>query len=445
MTGKMSADTAEEIIKLALKAGADDAVTSVWSSHLRQARFTKNKVFLSSDWMTLSGNLFVAVKGRTLSTALNSFSKKELEKNVERAVKTARLLEPNRDYFGVAEGPFKYKKVARTYDGRIKDADLADAVHAAVNAALAEGARTAAGVTYAAEAQEWMASSNNVHADEKASSIELSVRAFREKDESGHSVSCGRMLSDFSPSRAGEEAGRIAKQAAKPLALQAGKYDVVFGRLAAANLLNNIGDACSALAVEAGFSFFAERLGRRVAAGGVTLFDDATVPAGFRSAAFDEEGVPTQRNALIDRGVLKTFLHNTSTAKKFGVKTTANAGIAAPRVWNLVLRPGGFSDDELFREVRNGLYVTNVWYTRFQNYRTGDFSTIPRDGMFVIKNGEISQAVKNLRVSDNLLRMLENVRAVGRERRWVRCWDAETPVLCAPVLVKDTGITKPTL
>ena len=88
------------------------------------------------------------------------------------------------------------------------------------------------------------------------------------------------------------------------------------------------------------------------------------------------------------------------------------------------------------------MIVTNVWYTRFQNYATGDFSTIPRDGLFLVENGKVSGAVKELRISDNLLNILKNAVAIGNKPEQVFGWEVEMPVITPAVLVKDIHFTK---
>jgi len=137
-------------------------------------------------------------------------------------------------------------------------------------------------------------------------------------------------------------------------------------------------------------------------------------------------------------------LHNTSTAKKYGVKTTANAGLVAPGPANVILESGKVSRDGLFKDVKKGLYITNIWYTRFQNYATGDFSTIPRDGMFLIENGQIAQSLKNLRINENMLHMLQNVSAIASDAKKMSSWEIDIPVTTPHVLIKDVRMTKPT-
>jgi len=141
--------------------------------------------------------------------------------------------------------------------------------------------------------------------------------------------------------------------------------------------------------------------------------------------------------------VLKTYLHNTSTAKIFKAETSGNAGLVVPEAWNVELDPGSLSREEIFGEVRNGLYLTNTWYTRFQNYAVGDFSTIPRDGAFIIENGEIKGSIKDIRISDNALRMLGNITAISRERQHIHWWESQYPTLSPYILIKDVRITRP--
>jgi PmbA protein len=160
----------------------------------------------------------------------------------------------------------------------------------------------------------------------------------------------------------------------------------------------------------------------------------------------DDEGAPTKENVLIDKGTLRTYLHNASTAKMFKTKTTGNAGLVSPTPWNIEMDGGNTSKNELFEETKKGLYLTNTWYTRFQNYAKGDFSTIPRDGIFTIEKGEIKNSRKDLRLSDNALALLGNITAASKERQHVHWWlfdmDGYPPSLSPYVVIKDVHMTK---
>jgi PmbA protein len=94
--------------------------------------------------------------------------------------------------------------------------------------------------------------------------------------------------------------------------------------------------------------------------------------------------------------------------------------------------------------MKSGLYITNTWYTRYQNYATGDFSTIPRDGIFRVENGEVTSPVREIRISDNMLGILSRVSGVGSDTQQIHWWETERPTFTPNVLVSDVTITRST-
>ena len=255
------------------------------------------------------------------------------------------------------------------------------------------------------------------------------------------------MLNKIDPEELGRRAGEISKMAKNPQKAEEGKFDIVLAPMAVANLLNLVSRSASAFMIDSGFSFLKDKLNKKVGSPMVSLLDDSRIENGYYSSAFDDEGVPTQTTPIIDQGVLKNYLHNTSTAKKYKVKTTANAGLVAPSPTNTILKEGEISKEKLLKEVDNGLYVTNVWYTRFQNYLSGDFSTIPRDGIFLIKRGEIVKSLKGIRITDNLQGILERISKLSNNSEWIIWWglESQTPVLAPHAMIKNVGITLPTM
>jgi PmbA protein len=87
------------------------------------------------------------------------------------------------------------------------------------------------------------------------------------------------------------------------------------------------------------------------------------------------------------------------------------------------------------------IYVTNCWYLRYTSQLDGDFSVIPRDGMFLIENGEITQPVRELRISDNMLNMLANVCALENQLTQIHNWEVTTPTIIPTILVKDVNFS----
>jgi len=431
-------------IKKAGKLGATDAVASLTKESRSQIRFANNTMTTLQNWDTERLEIFLSFNKRIVSTMLDVVTKKAIDGALLTLAKLAKSAKPKEDFGGIADGPFKYGKSAGGYDRKVLDCDIADKVEAAIQTSLRKAKKTA-GVLYAGSDEIELATSGGVHTSDKGTSIELSVRAFCSKDESGHAVSCSRSLSGFDPESAGAKAALLASQAKGPVDGVPGKYNVLFDPMAFADLTGLTASFASAFYVESGFSFLGDKLGKAVASPAVSISDAGDLPGGFGTLAFDSEGVPTQTTEIIRRGMLNTYLHNTSTAKKYLVKTTANAGLVNPAPHNVVLQPGSRSKDELVSEMKNGLYITNVWYTRFQNYQTGDFSTIPRDAILVIKNGEVVGSVKNLRITENLEALLKKITAVSNRPEWVHWWEVQTPVYLPYVLAENVNITKPTM
>ena len=442
----MDFDLLEKMVKRAQELGAEDVVANGEESSEWQLKFVDNKIVTGMSSHETGVSLLVSKEKRIGLTTIKDFSKRNIEESISKLLRFTKKMQPNGEYGGIAKGPFGYKQLHGSYDGRIGKLyeKAVDFVEEGINASLAHGAVRASGVLKYNIGEEFLVTSNSIQARDRGTGVYFSIRALADKDASGHKVCCSTTLSDFSPENAGERAGEIAKKALNPARGEVGKFDIVFDPYPLANLLNIAMDSASIFSVEAGFSFLGGKLNKKVASKEVTLIDDGSLPYCLSSSKFDSEGVPTQRNVVIQNGILKTYLHNTSTAKRYKVKTTANAGLLSPRPWNAILAKGKFKENELFEEVRRGLYITNLWYTRFQNYEKGDFSTIPRDGIFLIENGELTKSLKEIRLSDNMLRILQNITAVSRKQEQIVGWEVEIPVITPHVLVKGVRVTRPT-
>jgi len=290
-----------------------------------------------------------------------------------------------------------------------------------------------------------LTTSGNVHASQERGTLDISVRAFTSDISSGHSVSISGSEDEFNSSEAGRIAGEIAVAASNPKSGESGRFTALLGPLIFADLISQVGILSSAFLVDIGQSFLVDKVGTQVACEKLSLTDDPTIADSYGARAFDDEGFPTRRNVIIEKGVLKGYLHNSITAKKYDVETTGNAGLISPHPWNLVVESGEKSFDELLAEIDRGIYVTNDWYLRYQNYRRGDFSTIPRDGIFLIRDGFIESSVRELRISDNMLRILKNIRDLSRTRRWIKWWEVNVPTLTPYAVIEDLNFTKSTM
>ena len=433
-----------QVISKARKLGATDIVAILRSEVERMVKFSNNEILTMEERVGGGAEIFTAIKERRASISINELSEPSISRAIKEVVSLAKMSQPSEVYAPLPKGPFKYDK-ALLKAGKVsgEPETLVDHVEAAVNAALAEGAERAAGSLIYSKSKTWLRTSGGAYGVAEEASIELSIRAFAAKDATGHFVSIAARDEDFKPEEAGKKAGEIARMALNPVQGEPGTYEALLGPMTFAHFIEHLGSAASAFYVDAGLSFLADKLGFKIASEILTLIDDPTLPGTYGATPFDEEGLPTRRNVIVDGGVLKTFLHNSTTAKKFGAETTANAGLIVPEPFNLIVKGDGKSFEKLLSGIDDGIYVTNDWYLRYQNYRTGDFSTIPRDGMFRIRKGSIEGAVKGLRISDNMLKLFSNLREIGSEKHWICWWEVETPVLAPHAVINQLHFTRP--
>ncbi len=445
---------AEYTVKRARKAGADEVVVLVQQMHANQTRMANNQITLAVDWQERSASVFVARKGRTTTTAVDNPTRKKVDEAVARMLKFVKRLPLNEDYRGIASRNFAQPRDSPDPEIAGGRASTNDIMTAARDAALKAGAKRTAGTAYTSSTRSTVATSAGALLAARTTGATVSIRAFTDKDASGHWVHASSTLRGLDAKGSGRHAGRIAKKARHPEMGKAGRYDVVFDPLAIAALTSNLGSMASATSVEAGFSYMGGLVGKSVASKAVTITEDGTLRGGLESCPFDLEGQPTRRNVIVDGGKLKTYLHNTSTGTRHHAATTGNAsfghfattgdagGVINPSPWNLQMAPGRRKADSIFGMVDKGLYVTNIWYTRYQNYVAGDFSTIPRDGLFLIEGGEVAGPVRDLRISENMRKFFQKIEALSADTRQIQSWECETPTLQPYALVKRVNVTR---
>lgn len=221
-----------------------------------------------------------------------------------------------------------------------------------------------------------------------------------------------------------EKPGDIGRKAAQRAIRRLGarkvptqKAAVIFEPRTAKSLLDNIYEAVHGESVYRNASFLAGKIGEKVASEKLTVIDDSTIPGLFGTCPFDDEGVPSRRTVVIERGVLKSYLLNTYTARKLGMKTTGSAsrgitGNAGIGHGNFFLEQGDTDPAKLIGSLKNGFYVTELMGFGV-NVVTGDYSR-GAAGLW-IENGELAYAVSEVTIAGNLKQMLFDIEAVGND------------------------------
>lgn len=220
-----------------------------------------------------------------------------------------------------------------------------------------------------------------------------------------------------SPELVGKKAAQRTLRRLGARKIPSTRIPLVFESETARSLLQSIFDAANGEAIYRQSSFLEGKLGEKIAAESITVVDDGTIPGGFGTAPFDDEGVPSRRTVVIESGVLKSYLLNTYTAKRLGLETTANAarGLAGnPGIGcnNLFLQKGSRTPEQIIADVKQGLYVIDLLGFGV-NLVTGDYSR-GATGIW-IENGELTYPVEEITVAGNLKEMLNNISEIGSD------------------------------
>jgi len=195
---------------------------------------------------------------------------------------------------------------------------------------------------------------------------------------------------------------------------------IVFEPEVAAGLIRTLAGAASGPALYKGASFLVDRLETAVAAPSVTIIDDGTIVGGLGSKPFDGEGLAINRKALVENGVLKTYLLDSYSARKLKLQPTGNAsrGVGdSPSVssTNLYLVPGEHTSADIIRSVKHGLLVTELIGFGV-NSVTGDYSR--GAGGIWIEDGELTFPVQEITIAGNLKEMYSAIDMIGCELVW---------------------------
>jgi len=255
------------------------------------------------------------------------------------------------------------------------------------------------------------------------SSIYIFLVAEEDGDaQNGFSMMVNRKVKDLRPAFVGKEAAANAIRALNARTIKSGRMPVILDPYVATRFSGIVASMVNAESVQKGKSMFAGKAGEQVASSIFNIVDDALLAGGIGSGPFDGEGVPSQRNVLIENGVLKGFLHDSYTAGKAGVKSTGNAGRGSfrgvPSVGstNFLISPGQGNLDDLMDGVEQGLYVTEVMGMHTANPISGDFS-VGAAGI-MIEKGNLTYPVRGVTIAGNMADLLQSIDAVAADLRF---------------------------
>jgi PmbA protein len=423
----------DTILRMARERGGADMVAEcvLRSGAELSAKVRKGEPELVEEAGTRSAGLRVIQKGRVASTSTSDLTERGVERFVADAIELVELSQE--DKFA---GPAAPKLLCDP--AKQPDLDLYDPAGGSVDAAQAiamaregeaaafafdkritnsEGAtfgRNAGGVA--------IVLSSGFRATYKGSYQSLYVVPVAAdeggKNRRGYHYSARRHLADLDPpAEVGKEAARRTLRKLGARTVPTCEVPVVFDPDAARSILGMLAGCIMGSAIWRKSSYLVGREGTRVASDLVTVVDDPLLPRAPGSRPFDGEGLASRRNVVVEKGILKTYLCDSYSARKLSRESTASASrgggaSVGPSTTNFVLQPGTDSNAAIIKGTRRGLYVNEMMGFGF-NAVTGDFSRGAAG--FWIENGELAYPVSEVTISLNVDELWQSLDVVGSD------------------------------
>jgi PmbA protein len=276
------------------------------------------------------------------------------------------------------------------------------------------------------------------------------------QDVAGYAFDSGTHFKALKPKNVGREASEKSINLVDAEHVDSGNYKVILGRQAITDLFVYI------LGFELSLIDFHStplegKLGKRIASKDFSLSDDATIKGLMASKKVSDEGLPTKRTELVREGMLVDFLSNDYYARKHekekafsarngfrnnGRNHAAEPGISAT---NLVIEKGDYGLNELMKELKNGVYIDNIWYTYpVHGSSVGDFTATVRGDSFIFRNGERKHALvpNTCRINGNILDLLQGITGLTKKQKPTFVWAAESVIVSPEIAVKSLRIDR---
>lgn len=423
-----------DLLRHARAAGADaaDALLVSGTSVSVTRRMGQTENLERSEGRDLGLRVFVGQQSAIVSsTAVDPAGFRAL---AERAIAMARVVPPD-PHGGLAERMAAPEDVALQLEDAAEPdvAALTDRAAAAEQAALdvpgitnSEGADAGYGrteivlVTSAGFVGQYARTSHSVSATALAGS-----GTGMERD---YDYSSAVHLSDLEDAAAiGRVAAEKALRRLNPTRPRTARLPVVYDPRVSSSLIGSLLGAINGASIVRGTSFLKDRMGEQLFARGVFVHDDPRRVRGLRSRPFDGEGVPTRPRAIIEDGVLTTWLLDSRSARQLGLVSTGSAsrgtgGPPGPSATNVTLAAGVATPDELMSDIVEGLYVTELMGGGV-NGITGDYSRGATG--FMIRNGQLAEPVSEITIAGHALEMFRSL-VPANDLRLRRGMDAPT-------------------
>jgi predicted Zn-dependent protease len=426
----------ERVVRLSR---ADTIGASLSGGYTGNVRFAANRISTAGG---VSNSQLAVQSGYGPKHAVvttSDFSSEGIERAVRQSETIARLAPDDPESMPLLP-PQQYHDVSAAFDStaNLTAADRAAAAHTAIDAARGAGDLAAAGFIVAGSSYSAIASNTGLFAYHPSTSAnyQLTVRT-SDGTGSGWAAADHPDWRQIDFKAVSDRAIEKARASRNPVAVEPGRYTVILEPQAVGDLVQLLAFSLDARSADEGRSAFAKqgggtRIGERIVDPRVTIFSDPADPQ-LLGQPWNGEGLPLNREVWIENGVLKQLAYSRFWAQKKNARP--NGGLGAVK-----MSGGDASSEQMIASTPRGILVTRLWYLRQVDPRTVLFTGLTRDGTFLIENGKITRAVKNLRFNESPLFMLNNLEMLGRPER-VAGTEAGGNVVFPTLKVRDFNFT----
>jgi predicted Zn-dependent protease len=431
MTGealRMTRDEARALVDRVLKRSkADDVRVNIAASDEKNIRFAANRITTSGSASDVSVRVFSSFGNRGASASGNDVTDAGLDDVVGQSETLARLAPENPEAMPLL-GTQTYNEVDAWFDStaNVSAESRARAAGTMLDAARKAGDLQAAGILITTSGAEAVGNSAGLFAYHPSTSVDFTTTV-RTADGTGSGWAGVNHptweLIDFKATS--ERAVAKARLSRNPTAIEPGRYTVILEPQAVGDLVSLMTNALDARAAEEGRSAFSKRgggtrLGETIVDERITLSSGPNIPLVY-GTPFDDEGQPLVSRTWIESGVLTNLAYSRYWAQRKGTRPTGAPQSlileGPPTRGSGALTTAQASLDEIIAGTERAVLVTRFWYIRPVNPRTLLFTGLTRDGTFLVENGKITRALKNMRFNESPLFMLDKLEAIGTPMR----------------------------
>ena len=441
---------AQKTVKMAEKEGASQAEASVFRVDNALTRYTKNMIHQNVVSSTYYLNLEVVVDGNKLgSMGINSVEDISLKKAVDTALKIARISAPDPEFKSLVS-PKPITALPETYyksTANLSPEDRVDAVRTIIDTALDynKEVKWSAGSIQNQSMGFAIANSLGVEAETKATraTVEVNTRAGADDVEgSGYAASFEMDVNKFDYSSLANSAAKDAVNSINPKTIPIGEYEAIMTPESVATFTRFIGMlGFSARSYQEGYSFLTDKIGSQVFDEKLTIVDDGRSLDTFNAVPFDGEGSPKKRISLVKNGIPENLVYDNYTARKDDTESTGHSlpkfavgffyrGVPMPI--NMIVDTGDASVEEMIEDTKKGVYLTRLHYVNPIRRDKAVVSGLTRDACWYIENGEIKHAIKVMRFTDAVPKVMGSIDSLGSKSTVRKTSSVTTPFIKVP-------------